>query len=109
MSRHQPHDIAVAEGADAAHGRTTVTSTVSTATYGSDQALSSHAGAEVIPTVPQFDLEPKEGYVRSGTGIESGVPDGGLRAWLVVFGGFLDFVAAFGKSHRRRLGFLLQA
>ena len=23
-------------------------------------------------------------------------PDGGLRAWLVVLGGFLDFVIAFG-------------
>lgn len=24
------------------------------------------------------------------------VPDGGLRAWLVVFGGFLNFTVAFG-------------
>ena len=26
------------------------------------------------------------------------LPDGGWRAWLVVMGGFLDFVTAFGKS-----------
>lgn len=25
-------------------------------------------------------------------------PDGGLRAWLVVLGGFINFITAFGKS-----------
>ncbi|KAH7148862.1 major facilitator superfamily domain-containing protein [Dactylonectria macrodidyma] len=27
---------------------------------------------------------------------ESAIPDGGLRAWLVVFGGFLNFTTSFG-------------
>lgn len=38
------------------------------------------------------DLE--EPVVADGSG---GIPDGGFRAWLVVFGGFLDFAIAFGK------------
>lgn len=39
---------------------------------------------------------PQEPIVDAG-GSDSSIPDGGLRAWLVVVGGFLDFAIAFGK------------
>ncbi|PHH67440.1 hypothetical protein CDD81_52 [Ophiocordyceps australis] len=36
--------------------------------------------------------EPKDGSISN----RIGVPDGGLRAWIVVAGGFIDFMVAFG-------------
>ena len=45
------------------------------------------------------DLVPDPVIVEFGNDTESLLlPDGGWRAWLVVLGGFLNFVTAFGNS-----------
>lgn len=50
------------------------------------------------PSASYSSEVPKEGLEVLEDGGDLAVPDGGLRAWLVVAGGFLDYATAFGKS-----------
>ncbi|KAL7814069.1 major facilitator superfamily domain-containing protein [Trichoderma gracile] len=53
---------------------------------------------EGVPNSPVTSIAAsEETIVAQEDGIAAGaIPDGGLRAWLVVLGGFLDFAIAFG-------------
>jgi hypothetical protein len=58
------------------------------------------SGSQGVPNSPVTSIAASEQTIvaqEDGAG-DGAIPDGGLRAWLVVLGGFLDFAIAFGES-----------
>jgi hypothetical protein len=62
-----------------------------------------HLPEDVTVTTPLVDgrVYPSYTYTKEGLPIESvdKIPDGGLRAWLVVLGAFLNFCTSFGTLY----------
>lgn len=58
------------------------------------------SASEGVPNSPVNSIAASEEtmVVQEDGSAAGAVPDGGLRAWLVVLGGFLDFAIAFGKT-----------
>lgn len=48
------------------------------------------------PMTPTEDTGSSVGSLSPREPHHIGVPDGGRRAWLVVLGGFINFIASFG-------------